>query len=341
MPKVSLDLTGRWEFKQYPLSARRMRDLDSADWEGTTVPSSIFNSLIAVDKIKQSDIDANPEDFSWVSEEPWIYRKIFDVREELLGCDRVDLVFDGLDTIASIWLNDKLVGRTGNMFIPFRFDVTELLKPQDNSLLVKFEPAVRYAKKLMGRYTTFSESDFSNPYRVYIRKAQYQFGWDFCPALPGCGIWRPVRLEGIKKAGLADLHIRTVDCNHRYADIKITAELDKLTKEKFFCKLTISGNEQTIHYCLTFEPGEDSQSTVIRIDEPSLWWPAGYGQQHLYQLDVQLLNGDEIIDQAQRKFGIRTLKLNHSSDEHGKRPTHLRQRGKLDTSLHICRFGNQ
>jgi len=319
MPKASLDLTGKWEFKEYPASARRMRDLDSADWLEAKVPCSIFNSLIASDKIKQSDINARPEDFSWVSEKPWIYRKIFDAPAELLNCDRVELVFDGLDTIASIWLNGKLIGKTNNMFIPFRFDVTPLLKPRNNSLLVKFEPAVQYAKRLMSRYTTFSESDFNNPYRVYIRKAQYQFGWDWCPALPGCGIWRPVRLEGTKKARLADLHIRTVDCNHRYADIKIAVKLDTVTAEEFLCKLTLSCREQIIEHNLTFSPGEDSQSTVIRIESPLLWWPAGYGQQHLYHLVFCLLNGDEIIDQTQKKIGIRTAKLNRSPDEYGEK----------------------
>jgi len=319
MPKASLDLTGKWEFKEYPASARRMRDLDSADWLETNVPCSIFSSLIAAGEIKQGDIDARPEDFSWVSEKPWIYRKIFDSPDELLGCGRVELVFDGLDTIASIWLNDKLIGKTNNMFIPFRFDVTPLLKPRNNSLLVKFEPATQYAKRLMNRYTLFSESDFRNPYRVYIRKAQYQFGWDWCPALPGCGIWRPVRLEGTKKARLADLHIRTVDCNHRYADIKIAVKLDTVTAEEFLCKLTLSCREQIIEHNLTFSPGEDSQSTVIRIESPLLWWPAGYGQQHLYHLVLQLLNGDEIIDQTQKKIGIRTAKLNRSPDEYGEK----------------------
>ncbi|MGA1979213.1 MAG: glycoside hydrolase family 2 protein [Sedimentisphaerales bacterium] len=327
MPKVSLDLTGKWEFKEYPASARRMRDLDSADWLLTNVPCSIYSSLIAAGKIRQSDIDARPEDFCWVSEKPWIYRKIFDAPDELLNCGRVELVFDGLDTIASIWLNDKLIGKTNNMFIPFRFDVKSLLKPQNNSLSVKFEPAVQYAKRLMSRYTTFSESDFNNPYRVYIRKAQYQFGWDWCPGLPGCGIWRGVHLEGTKKARLADLHVRTVDCNHRYADVKIAVKLDTvtesrkgcLTAEEFLCKLTLSCGEQVIEHNLAFRAGEDSQSTVIRIKEPLLWWPAGYGEQHLYNLELGLLNSDEIIDRIQKRIGIRTAKLNRSPDEYGEK----------------------
>ncbi len=319
MPKICLDLTGKWEFKQYPLSARRMRDLDPSGWLQTSVPASIFNSLIAAGQINQTDIDTNPEKFSWVSETPWIYKKVFDAPAELLNCDRVELVFDGLDTITSIWLNNKLIGKTNNMFIPFRFDITPFLKPRRNTLLVKFESAIQYAEKLMNRYTSFAETDLRNPYRVYVRKAQYQFGWDFCPALPGCGIWRAVRLEGTKKAGITDLHIRTVDCNQRYADLKIALKLDKVTKEEVLCRLNLSCAGQAIEHNLIFKPGEESQSTVIRIENPFLWWPSGYGPQNLYKFVLQLRSGDEIIDQTQKKIGIRIVKLNRLPDEHGEK----------------------
>lgn len=317
MPKTSLDLSGKWEFKQYPLSARRMRDLDPSGWLQTSVPASIFNSLIAAGQINQTDINANPEKFSWVSEKPWIYKKVFDAPDELLNCDRVELVFDGLDAITSIWLNNKLIGKTNNMFIPFRFDVTPLLKPRSNVILVKFEPAIQYAKKLMNRYTSFAETDHRNPYRVYVRKAQYQFGWDFCPALPGCGIWRTVRLEGTKKARITELHFRTVDCNQRYADLKIALKLDKITKGKVLCRLNLSCAGQATEHNLIFEPSEESQSTVIRIEKPFLWWPSGYGPQNLYNFVLQLRNGDEMIDQTQKEIGIRTVKLNRLPDEHG------------------------
>ncbi|MBN1391901.1 MAG: hypothetical protein JW947_03760 [Sedimentisphaerales bacterium] len=319
MPKVSVDLTGRWEFKEYPVTARRMRDLESGGWLETNVPCSIYSSLIEAEVIKQSDIEARPEEFGWVSDKPWIYKKVFDAPAELLDCQEVMLVFDGLDTIASIWLNDKLIAKTNNMFIPFRFDVKPLLKAQGNQLLVKFEPAAEYARNLMSRYTMFSEADFNNPERVYIRKAQYQFGWDFCPSLPGCGIWRGVRLEGVRKARFADLHVRTVDCNTRFADIKIAVKLDTLVKEEFACKLGLSCREQAIEHNLIFKPGEESQSTVIRIENPHLWYPAGYGEQGLYNLELTLLASGEIIDQIQKKIGIRTAKLNRSPDENGEK----------------------
>lgn len=316
MPKVTLDLTGQWQFKQYPLSARKMDDLDTGDWHETTIPSSIYTSLIEAGQIQQTDIDANPENFSSISEHPWIYRKTFDADNNLLNCDRIDLVFDGLDTITSIWLNDKLIGKTNNMFIAFKFNITGLIKPKDNVLLVKFEPPNQYAKKLMEKYTSFSESDFSNPHRIYIRKAQYQFGWDFCPSLPGCGIWRPVRLEGVKKARIADVQIRTVDCNQQYADIKITVALDVITKQDFLCRLSLSAGDSKAEHNMVFRAGEHLHSAVLRIENPLLWWPAGFGHQHLYTFNAELLSIVETIDQVQKQIGIRTIKLNRQPADH-------------------------
>jgi len=319
MPKTSLELTDKWQFKAYPLKARRMRDLDEGNWLPTKVPSSIFVSLIEAGQIDKNDIDANPEDYSWVSERPWVFRNTFDVPAELHNCDQINLLFEGLDTIANIWLNGKLIGKTNNMFIGHRFDVTELLKPGNNSLLVKFESPTQYAKRLMQRNTSFSESDFAHPYRVYIRKAQYQFGWDFCPALPGCGIWRPVRLQGIRKAQIADVQIRTIQCGQQSADVKIAVKLNSLVSEDFLCRLMLSHNKQTIEHTLTFEQHQNLQSTVIHIENPSLWWPAGYGEHNLHKLEIQLLSGNEIIDQMQKSFGIRTARLYSSAEETGER----------------------
>jgi beta-mannosidase len=316
---LSLDLTGRWQFKEYPLSVRRMRDLDAAGWHTTCVPSSIFTSLIAAGLISQKEIDTHPEKFAWVSEKPWVFRKTFDAPAELLACDRIDLVFDGLDTIAAVWLNDKLIARTNNMFIPFRFDVTKLLRPQNNSLLVKFDPAVAHAERLMNRYGRLDDTGFSNPARVYIRKAQYQFGWDFCPPLPGCGIWRPVRLEGIEKARIADMYVRTVDCSHRSADIKVALKLDRLTTEKLTCSLTLSGNGPDLKHDLVFDPAEDSQSTLIHVEDPALWWPSGHGPQHLYRLAARLLAGEDVVDTTYRTLGIRTARLVKSPDSTGQK----------------------
>jgi len=317
MSNVFLVLTGKWQFKQYPAHARRMRDLDEQDWLTTQRPCSIFNSLIEAGQINEADLYANPENYTWVSKKPWVYSKTFDANAELLRSDRTDLIFEGLDTIASVWLNEKLIAKTNDMFIPYRFDVTKLLKPTNNRLLVKFEPAEAAGRKLMERYGSFSELDFINPCRVYVRKAQHQFGWDFCPALPGCGIWRTARLEGIRKARLADIHIRTIEANSEYADVKITVKLDIAAKKNFLCKLAVSGHCTDVTQDLNFERSGNIQSAVIRIQNPALWWPKHYGRQNLYQLGAELFCDDEPIDTAAKKFGIRTVKLNRSPDKHG------------------------
>jgi beta-mannosidase len=296
-----------------------MRDLDDSEWCDCTVPNSIFINLIEAGKIDCTDLDANPENYSWVSDTPWVYRKTFDVPEESLAADKIELVCDGLDTVASVWLNEKLLSRTDNMFIQHRFDVTKYIKAASNQLLVRFEPAVPYAKKLMDRYTPFSEKLFLNPHRAYIRKAQYQFGWDWCPAMPGCGIWRPVRIETVTKARLANVNISTITCNESTADVRVAVTLEKIARHKFHFELDIYDADGTLVRHLKFEPHGDGGSAVVHIDNPKLWFPAGYGQPNLYQARVNLFADGQIIDTSQCHFGIRTVKLNQSADRTGRR----------------------
>ncbi len=323
MAKQILNLTGvphgKWQFRQYPATARRMRDLDDSDWLDCTVPNSIFINLIEAGKIDRGDLDANPENYAWVSDTPWVYRRTFDVPEETINADKIELICDGLDTIASVWLNEKLLGRTDNMFIQHRFDVTRYIKPSANQLLVRFDPAVPYAKKLMERYTPFSEKLFLNPYRAYIRKAQYQFGWDWCPALPGCGIWRPVRIETITKARLANVNISTIHCNENTADVRVAVTLERTARHKFHFELDIYDADGAGVRHLKFEPRGDSGSAVVNIDNPQLWFPAGYGRPNLYQARVNLFADGQIVDTSQCHFGIRTIKLNQSVDRSGRR----------------------
>ncbi len=316
MPTTALELNGQWEFREYPRHARRMRDLHGDGWMPAKVPSSIYTSLVDAGRIDKTDLYTNPENYRDISDKPWIYKKTFDVTDNLLASDRIDLIFDGLDTATQIWLNDKLVAKTENMFIAHRFDVTKLIKPKGNTLLVKFSPAAEHATQLMKRYGRLSNIHGS-PERAYIRKAQYQFGWDFCPPLPGCGIWRQVRLEGIGKARIEDIHIRTVDCTQQHADIKVDLKVDSIARTPFVCSMAISDGQNSITHTFGIHPHHDRQSTVIRIDNPKLWNPAGYGEQNMYKLSIQLASDDQVIDSAQKQFAIRTVKLNREKDKTG------------------------
>jgi len=319
MAREILDLTGQWRFRQYPVSARRMRDLDEGDWLNCSVPSSIYTSLIEAGVIERKKLDSNPEDFFEISLEPWIYKKKFDLSEDFLKNDKIELVFDGLDTFSQIWLNGKLLARTDNMFCNWRFNVTEFLRTQSNELLVKFDSAVQEGARLMERYGMLSKDACSLPSRAYVRKAQCQFGWDWAPVLPGCGIWKGVRLEGFKAGSISDVHITTVDCDKSNADIKIFVQIEKFSSRPMVCNLSViePAGKVAVKTSLQFSGKGRQASAVIKIAQPQLWQPRGYGSQPLYKLVAELHSGDELIDSASQSFGIRTVRLNQTPDEYG------------------------
>ncbi|MHB9070005.1 MAG: glycoside hydrolase family 2 protein [Sedimentisphaerales bacterium] len=320
MEKQTLSLNGQWQYKEYPDSARRMRDLDGADWLDCAVPSSIYDCLVKSEKINLFDLRANPQDFLWPSEKAWLFQKFFDCPAELLGLDKIEIVFAGLDTFCQIWLNDKLIGRTENMFCSFRFDVKNLLKEKNNRLLVKCESALENGARLMNRFGKLSQDICSFPQRAYVRKAQCQFGWDWAPRLPGCGIWQSVEIEGYKSGKISDVHIRTINADANLADIKISVQIEKFVETApAFCKLAIFDSTGNIaaEGKLDFSGSDKKISTVLKIKNPAIWFPAGYGSQPIYTLKTELVIDNKQTQTAVNTFGIRTVQINQSPDEFG------------------------
>jgi beta-mannosidase len=344
MAKQILDLTGKWQFKEYPAWARRMRDLDEENWLDCCVPSSIYTCLVKAGLIKLSDLNSNPKNFLWPSEKSWIFQKIFDIGAEFLEFDKIELVFDGLDTFCQIWLNDKLIARTDNMFCPYSFDVKALLK-KNNRLLIKCDSPLQEGNRLMRRFGILNRDNCSLPCRPYVRKAQCQFGWDWAPALPGCGIWQPVRIEGFSSACLRDIHIRTVEADPRSADIKVSVQIEKsINQSSTICRLTVFNPAGSIaaHTELDFST-VNNISTVLKVKPVSFWWPASYGSQPLYTLKAELSSKNRLLETSSKKFGIRTVHLNQSPDDIGSsfefivnnRPVYVRGASWIPVSLFI------
>jgi beta-mannosidase len=342
MAKQILDLTGKWQFKEYPASARRMRDLDEENWLNCCVPSSIYTCLVKAGLIKLSDLNSRPQDFLWPSEKSWIFQKVFDIGAEFLEFDRTELVFDGLDTFCQIWLNDKLIARTDNMFCSYRFDIKALLK-KNNRLLIKCDSPLEAGNRLTRRFGILNRDNCSLPCRPYVRKAQCQFGWDWAPPLPGCGIWQPVRIEGFSSACLRDIHIRTIEADAGSADIRVSVRIEKsINQSSTICRLTVFNPAGSIaaHTELDFST-VNNISTVLKIKPVSLWWPASYGSQPLYTFKTELFSGNQLLETSLKKFGIRTVYLNQSPDDIGSsfefiinnRPVYVRGASWIPASL--------
>ncbi|MEN6386817.1 MAG: sugar-binding domain-containing protein [Phycisphaerales bacterium] len=315
------NLSGKWQFKQYPVSARRMRDLDEGNWLDCSVPSSIFSCLIDSNIINRKELENNPENYDHVSLTPWIFKKTFDLSEVFLKSDKIELVFTGLDTFSSIWLNGKLIARTDNMFCSWSFDVKSLLKQNENELLVKFDSAVEEGQRLMNRFGDMDPTAVvgcSLKMRPFVRKAQCQFGWDWAPALPGCGIWKDVWLEAFDKACIRDVQIATIDCDKSSADIKISVQCENFSKKPLSAEISISDPSGSIVNTTKIEiDNQNLASTVIKIKDPQLWMPRGYGNQPLYKLDVKLFCENQQVNIVSKNFGIRTAKVNQTPDEFG------------------------
>lgn len=312
-----MEIDNVWHFGEFPASARKAEDLESIEWMPAEVPNSIFRNLIDAGKIKEDDLYANPEDFGWVSEVAWVFRTRFEMDEDKLRAGRIDIVFEGLDTVALIWLNGKLVKRANNMFRQHEFDATAFLRAGENELMVKLESPAAFTRRQMKKYVEFSEDEFRSPGRVYIRKGQYQFGTDFCPALPGCGIYRPVSLRLIESVCIEDVRVKTIEANEKFADVKIDVSLERVQKTGFRCEISLCCLEQ--EYCQTLEFGaeDSSASTIVRVNNPFLWYPKDLGEPDLYEVKVQVFDGEEIADEREIEVGIRTVRL-LTRDEDGK-----------------------
>lgn len=178
----TLKVTSGWEF----------RGQDEAKWYAAKVPGEVHVDLMANKLIPDPFYRDNEKKVHWVEKEDWEYKTTFSVPADLRSKRNIDLVFDGLDTYADVYLNGQLLFKANNMFRQWTIDATDKFVPGKNTLLIYFHSAQNMVDSMAKAAIPFVIPD--NP-RAYVRKAPYHFGWDWGPKLTGCGIWKEVRLE--------------------------------------------------------------------------------------------------------------------------------------------------
>ena len=180
---ITKELNSNWQF-YYPAQKK---------WYKAEVPGTIHTDLLTSKLIPDPYYRDNEAKLQWIGERDWQYRTVFDVEEKIFSKDRINLVFDGLDTYAVIYLNGKLILEADNMFRAWEANVKGILKRKNNQLQIIFFSAQKKVDSIAKRDLPLILPD--NP-RVYARKAQYHFGWDWGPKFLTCGIWKKVRIEG-------------------------------------------------------------------------------------------------------------------------------------------------
>ena len=303
-------LTGEWQFHKS----------DDETWLPARVPGGVHTDLLALDLIPDPFVADNEKRVMWVAESDWVYRRTFTADAALMAEQRVALVCDGLDTLAEVTLNGVRLGETDNMFRQYTWDVKPWLREGENELVILFHSSVQYitAKQAERPLRGVSQAIPGSP---YIRKAPCQFGWDWGPQLPPAGVWKDIRLEGRSNARMAGVHLRQQH-NDGAVTVTATVALEQWDAVPLKVLLRVTGPDGAVRHAQVAVAGaaqtETVQQTVgIRIDNPQLWWPNGYGEQPLYAVDVLLLAEGVACDAAHYQIGLRTLELRREPDAWG------------------------
>src|SRR5580658_9825967 len=303
---------------------------DVKQWHPAEVPGVVHTDLLRNRLIPDPFDRDNEFRLQWIGLTDWEYQTVFQVDAAALGHDHVDLVFDGLDTLADVYLNEQTILHADNMFRHWRISAKPLLKPGPNTLRVIFHSAVEkmlpYVKTLPYVLPSISSHNFGNEEDIatapYTRKAPYNYGWDWGPRFLTEGIWRPVRIETWDALRIENFHIHQQSVTSDLANLTAEVEIDAdrpttatlaLAHDEMSGPQTADGTQT-----LQLNAGINHVSVPLLIAAPKLWYPVGYGAQNRYKFSAQVRIGRENAAHAETKTGLRSVELRRVADEWGK-----------------------
>ncbi len=295
MQKFSL--TGDWQFKQQ----------GKKEWLAARVPGCVHTDLHRAELIADPFWGSNELQLAWIERADWQYRRTFALTDEMLQAQNVELVCDGLDTLATVFVNGQKIASTENMFIGYRWPVKKHLQTGKNEIEIRFANPIDYIE---ARRKKHNFAEWCDPVggSSNIRKEQCSFGWDWGPRFPTCGIWKEIRLEMWTGNRIVDF---CVEQHHAEGKVTLSVVTELAKKQNAHCRAMLKFGDEII------AQSEGSGALQLTIANPQLWWPNGLGAQPLYDLEVELLSGSEVSDSKKIRLGLRTIILDRHADEWG------------------------
>ena len=311
MPRIKVSVHTGWQF----------REVGKDDWRPATVPGCVHTDLLNNKLIDDPFYRDNEQKLQWIGKTDWEYQTTFNVTPEILARDNIELIFEGLDTYANVFLNNESLLNADNMFRTWRADCKRLLRAGANTLRIRFRSPINEVLPLMAKmdYQLPAGNDQGEKTSPHTRKAPYQYGWDWGPRFVTSGIWRPVSLQAWDKARVEDLHILpkqvTAAAASLTAEVQIVANsnvsativVDNLTDKSIAAKRVVP-----------LMPGSNRIALDFVVAHPALWWPNGLGAHPLYTFKARLLINGKPIDETTTRTGLRSLELRQQPDESGK-----------------------
>ena len=289
--------------------AWRMREADSETWHSAHVPGSVYADLMADGTMPDPFWRENELDAFERMKKDYVYQRTFTVSEAQLAHAHVELVCEGLDTLAHVSLNGRKIAFADNMHITWVWDVKEQLHAGENTLEIRFDSPILYCAKKAEEAPGWESSDATPGFR-HLRKAHCMFGWDLGPRLPDAGIWRPIFLRTWDAARLENALMLQA---HHDGVVDVTIRPEIAGESAWSAEITAPDGEVIII------PETTAAEQVVRVKNPQLWWPNGLGKQPLYRVTVRLATGDTRV----WRIGLRTMTVSREKDEWGEEFCHV------------------
>ena len=301
-------LDQNWSFKA----------LEDSSWLRASVPGTIHTDLMANGIIEDPYYRLNERKVQWVDKKDWVYQCSFELSPDEFERQHHELRFEGLDTYASVYINDRLVLQSSNMHRSYSVDVKEYLIEGSNTLRILLESPIKRGLELYDAldYTIpVSANDQAETgevpggkrVNVFTRKAAYHYGWDWGPRLVTSGIWRPITLLSWDDFRISEL-LLSQQLNGDVAAVMAQIEIESsIENANAILELQLDG-EPLSSSKLRLRKGKQKFNLPIKIDRPELWWPNGLGKQHLYNIEVKLQR-KEVSSTVNQYIGIRNIEL--------------------------------
>lgn len=303
-------LNGLWQFhaieEDYPFHS---------PMEGT-VPGSLYKDLLDQNLVPDPYYRDHEDIFTELTRHNYEYQRTFMVEKDLLETDRLLLVCEGLDTLATIYINGLELAKTDNMHCTYEFDVRSLMQQGENRISIRFDSPNLFMEEHQRRHKLWASED-ALPGISYLRKAHSMSGWDWGPQMPDLGIWRDIYLLGIEKARIIDLQVHQEHQKEQVL-LTVTGEIEAVCSGDYSYELTLTDPQGVaIHSFNDRISKENHFQSSFLISDPQLWWPNGYGDHPLYTLNLVLTKTDQLLDHKALELGLRTLTVRNEPDEWG------------------------
>lgn len=273
-----------------------------------SIPGTVHTDLFQNQLTPDPFYGDNEKKLQWIENENWEYETHFTISKVELKNQNIDLEFEGLDTYATVYLNGKVVLEANNMFRKWTISAKSNLKIGSNHLKVVFHSAVQKGKEAAAKLSyTLPEKE-----RVFVRKAQYQFGWDWGPRFVTAGIWKKVQLKFWNSAKIENIKFSQVELNDKKAILEFTTEIYVSNAKTI--QLKINDKSETFN----LKKGKNKIKMSYEIANPKLWWCNGLGEANLYSFTIEIQQKKQFFDAKKLNIGLRTIELIQENDQHGK-----------------------